>query len=137
MLLFDPEIERSLRELPRFCRDQNTMNQQLSERRMLADFVMPTMANESGGIVIPEIANQHFELKPAVMQMVQNKSYHGMPGEDPYAHLSSFNNVCQTFKMQGVTNDAVRLLLFPFSLKDRHNFGWRVYHAILSLRGRV
>ena len=120
ILLFNPKIELTLRAIRRTRRQDNMANnQQLGERRTLADYVMPTMTNESGGIVIPDVGDRHFELKPAIIQMVQNNSFHGLAGEDPYAHLSSFNNVCQTFKMHGMSDGEVRLRLFPFSLKDK------------------
>ncbi|XP_073120166.1 uncharacterized protein [Henckelia pumila] len=37
--------------------------------------------------------------------------------EDPYAHLDHFLSICDTFKVNGVTSNAVRLWLFPFSLQ--------------------
>lgn len=44
--------------------------------------------------------------------------FRGMPGEDPNEHIRNFLEVCDTFKMQGMSEDAARLKLFPFSLKD-------------------
>jgi hypothetical protein len=36
--------------------------------------------------------------------------------EDANAHLQHFLKICSTFTIQGVTQDAIRLHLFPFSL---------------------
>ncbi|XP_073122386.1 uncharacterized protein [Henckelia pumila] len=41
----------------------------------------------------------------------------GVLYEDPNAHLEQFLSICDTFKFNGVTTDAIRLRLFPFSLK--------------------
>jgi len=39
--------------------------------------------------------------------------------EDPYKHLDEFLEICTTVKIQNFTDDALKLRLFPFSLKDR------------------
>ena len=51
--------------------------------------------------------------------MVQNNQFGGLQGEDSYAHILTFINVCTTFKINGVTNDAIRPRLFPFSVKEK------------------
>ncbi|KAL5570763.1 hypothetical protein UlMin_020360 [Ulmus minor] len=42
-----------------------------------------------------------------------------MSKDDPNAHISSFLEVCDLYKINGVSEDAVRLRVFPFSLQDR------------------
>ena len=39
-----------------------------------------------------------------------------MPNEDPYAHLATYIEICNTVRIVGVPEDAVRLSLFSFSL---------------------
>ena len=123
-LYFDSEIELTLRNM---CRDQrnrrdnrfNSNNMAQPERRTLGDFAMPDVSGSFGGIVAPTIANNNFEIKPSIIHMVQNNQFGGLQGEDPYAHILTFLNVCATFKINGVTDDAIRLRLFPFSVKDK------------------
>ncbi|XP_062118742.1 uncharacterized protein LOC133832412 [Humulus lupulus] len=79
------------------------------------------MFNElNPGIVRPEIQEAQFELKPVMFQMLQTVGqFSGMPTEDPHLHLRSFLEVSDSFKLQGVSEEALRLKLFPFSLRDR------------------
>lgn len=42
-----------------------------------------------------------------------------LPNDDPNGHISNFLEICDTFKHSGVTNDAICLKLFPFSLRDK------------------
>ena len=51
--------------------------------------------------------------------MVQNNQFGGLRGEDPYAHILTFLNVCATFKINSVTDDAIRLRLFSFLVRDK------------------
>ena len=42
--------------------------------------------------------------------------FHGLPNEDPYSHLATYIEICNTVKLVGVLEDAIRLSLFSFSL---------------------
>jgi len=42
--------------------------------------------------------------------------FHGLPNEDPYSHLATYTEICNTVKLAGVPEDAIRLGLFSFYL---------------------
>jgi hypothetical protein len=62
------------------------------------------------------VGDGNFELKPVLINMVQANPFSNKPNEDANAHFQHFLEVCRTFTIREVTNDAIRLLLFPFSL---------------------
>jgi len=51
--------------------------------------------------------------------MVQQSQFGGTPLDDPNLHLAIFLEVCDMFKLNRVSTDAIRLHLFPFSLRDK------------------
>ena len=48
--------------------------------------------------------------------MVQATLFCGKSHEDANAHLQYFLEICSTFTIKGVTQEAISLYLFPFSL---------------------
>jgi hypothetical protein len=44
--------------------------------------------------------------------------FRGTPFEDPYLHIRDFFDLCKTQNIHGLTPEHIRLILFPFSLKD-------------------
>ena len=71
-------------------------------------------------IVRPPVEANTFELKPSMIQMIQHRTqFAGLPNEDPNQHISDFIELCDTVKYPGVSQDAIRLRLFSFSLRDK------------------
>ncbi|MCI44189.1 hypothetical protein A2U01_0065428, partial [Trifolium medium] len=72
------------------------------------------------GIIRPEITAAQFEFKPMMFKMLQTVGqFSGAVTEDPHLHLKQFLEVASNFKISGVTDDAFRLRLFSYSLRDR------------------
>ena len=52
----------------------------------------------------------------SLIQLIQGNLFYGLPSEDSYAHLAIYIEICNTVKIVGVLEDAIRLNLFSFSL---------------------
>ncbi|KAI4330380.1 hypothetical protein MLD38_028672 [Melastoma candidum] len=120
---FDPEIERTFRLCLREQKEairQQTMenNNQEVKLRIMRDYAQPHV-HERSSIVKPTIQANTFEIKPAVITMLQNSSFGGSPSEDPHGHITNFLEICDTFRYNGVSSEAIRMRLFPFSLRDK------------------
>lgn len=64
--------------------------------------------------------NNNWQIPSNVMTTIANSTqFHGLEEEDAPGHLSCFVCICDTFRINGVTEDAIYLLLFPFSLSGR------------------
>jgi hypothetical protein len=83
--------------------------------RCINEFSSSSSANIRTG---PEmnIRDGSFELKLALINMVQQSPFCGKASEDANAHLQHFLEICSTFTIWGVTQGVVRLHLSPFSL---------------------
>ena len=60
-----------------------------------------------------------FEIKMGLITMVQASPFCGKANEDVSAHLQQFLEICSTFVIKGVSQDAIRLCLFLFALQGR------------------
>ncbi|XP_044489283.1 uncharacterized protein LOC123213766 [Mangifera indica] len=95
------------------------MEDNINNQRVLRDFAITTTHDGYSSVVRPAVVVNNFEIKPSIVQMGQQNQFRGLENEDPHVHLSRFSQICDTFKMNGVSEDAIKLRLFPFSLKDR------------------
>ena len=86
--------------------------------RALKDYFVPNVGVSS--IRRPPIQANDFEIKPTIIQMIQSSvQFRGLANDDPNLHIANFLEICDTFKHNGVTDDAIRLRLFPFSLNNK------------------
>nr|GEU98929.1 reverse transcriptase domain-containing protein [Tanacetum cinerariifolium] len=68
-------------------------------------------------IVIPEILAKFFEIKTNLLQLVQANKFYGFERDNPHTHISNFKRMTPTLKYRDVLNDAIKLMLFPYSLE--------------------
>nr|GEV61000.1 reverse transcriptase domain-containing protein [Tanacetum cinerariifolium] len=92
--------------------------------RTMKELCQPSLNGRGGPIAPIAIQETKFGLKNDMIQQVQNYcQFHGLPGDDANKHLGKFFHVTQSIKVNGVTDDALRLYLFPHSL-THHATAW-------------
>ena len=129
----DIELEKTLRSLRKIKKAENSTmaderQEQNDEHREAArrppitetmeDFGRPIIQDEYSAIRQPAFEANNFELKPALITMVQQHQFTGHPTEDPNEHLGGFLRMANTVKLNGVRPEVIKLHLFPFSLRD-------------------
>lgn len=142
---FDPEPERTLRRRLAQQRLATNMGERLTEEeiearieqrvaerlaqreqelqlenatRSLRDLTFATMSYEYPGSIVSPENEGTFELRPAFISLISQHQYGGGALEDPHAHMERFIRNCNTYKVNNVSPDTIRLSLFPFSLRD-------------------
>nr|GEU77755.1 reverse transcriptase domain-containing protein [Tanacetum cinerariifolium] len=70
-------------------------------------------------IVIPKILAENFEIKMNLLQLVQDNKFHGHENDNPHTHINNFKRMTATLKYTDVPNDAIKLMIFSYSLEDR------------------
>ncbi|CAH9077857.1 unnamed protein product [Cuscuta europaea] len=101
---------------PHNQQDQGQFMRQQQGRRLL-DYVAGEI-EEQDSILYPGVDAANFEIKPALISLVSANKFGGSKSEDPTSHVKQFLRVLQTLKLNGASVDAIRLRLFPFSLRD-------------------
>jgi hypothetical protein len=64
-----------------------------------------------------DITTTHYEIKPSTIQSLP--TFLGLTHENPYDFLSEFQTICSTIQLMGFIEDALKMHLFIFALKDR------------------
>jgi hypothetical protein len=90
--------------------------------KTLHEFSAPTTANIHTGPAV-NVGDNGFELKLALINIVQANQFCGKAHEDANAHLQHFLEICSTSTIKGVTRDAILLRLFPFSFLGKRSNG--------------
>ncbi|XP_050156238.1 uncharacterized protein LOC126630148 [Malus sylvestris] len=123
LLEFEPEIEKILREIRREQREVSEKEKQqeskmaLVQNETMGDLDMPTIPESPSSIALPAAA-RNYELKTIHFNMMP--SFHGMSTEDPLAHIRDiFNMVSNMALVEGVTEEHLRMKVFPYTMKDK------------------
>jgi len=89
----------------------------MAQEATLRDYFAPLATGPPTCIVLPETTALSYGIRPQIVSMLPK--FHGFDREDPYQHLNKFLTVLNTFKERDLSDEEVRLRLFPFSLEDR------------------
>ena len=84
----------------------------------MEDFWRPVIRYEYSAVRQPAIEANNFELKPALITMVQQHQYTGHPSEDHNKHMGIFIRMANTVMLNGVRPEVIKMQLFHFSLRD-------------------
>ncbi|GJS33100.1 reverse transcriptase domain-containing protein [Tanacetum coccineum] len=92
--------------------------------RSMEELCQSSIDGRGGPIALIPIQATDFGLRHHMIQQVQNTSqFHGLPGDDANRHIDKFLEITQHMKQNGVSDDAHRLSLFPYSL-THHAIAW-------------
>jgi len=117
---FDPKIEAAARRQSREVRRKKRAEVSMADdHKVLCDYALPQASSITSSIVSPAVEANNLELSPAFISFVEQEQYVAHPFENPNAHLRKFLAKCDTIKINGASSDAIRLRLFPFSLRDK------------------
>ncbi|GJR89098.1 reverse transcriptase domain-containing protein [Tanacetum coccineum] len=92
--------------------------------RSIKELCQPSIDGQGRPIAPILIQAMDFGLHHHMIQQVQNTcQFHGLPGDDSNRHIDKFLEITQHMKQNGVSDDALRLSLFPYSLAH-HAIAW-------------
>ena len=103
--------EARMGQLPR-----DDIGNQMLMRINLRDIQRPVIGTSPSCIRLSAAA-RNYELKNIHFSMLP--SFHGLPSEDPLTFVREFYTTIQTFPLNGLTEDELRMRCFPYTLKDR------------------
>jgi len=88
----------------------------MAEERTLKEYATTSTEEPNVIIVYLTVEGNNFEIKPALIYLMQQNQFFGSPTEDPNLHVSNFLRLSGTLKANQVV---IRLHLFPLFLRDR------------------
>ncbi|GJZ77792.1 hypothetical protein Tco_0642464 [Tanacetum coccineum] len=83
----------------------------------IEQYLALSQENQAPGVVKPKIeSNVNFEIKSQFMQELREETFSGNKNEDAHDHVDRVLNIVSLFNILGVSQDAVLLRVFPFTL---------------------
>ncbi|GKC22232.1 reverse transcriptase domain-containing protein [Tanacetum coccineum] len=89
----------------------------MADTRTMSELLQAPTEGYGDAIVIPAILAKNFELKVGLLTLVTSSQFHGFERDDPHSHIRWFNKITSTLKYKNVPHEAIKLMLFPFSLE--------------------
>ncbi|GJS51515.1 reverse transcriptase domain-containing protein [Tanacetum coccineum] len=89
----------------------------MADTRTMSELLQAPTEGYGDAIVIPAILAENFKLKVGLLTLVTSSQFHGFERDDPHSHICWFNKITSTLKYKNVPHEAIKLMLFPFSLE--------------------
>nr|GEV85042.1 reverse transcriptase domain-containing protein [Tanacetum cinerariifolium] len=89
----------------------------MADNRTMEEMLQAPTEGYGDAIVVPDIPAENFEIRTGLLSLIQVNQFHGFKSNNPHDHIRSFNRITSTLKFRDVPNDAIKLMLFPYSLK--------------------
>nr|GFA33101.1 reverse transcriptase domain-containing protein [Tanacetum cinerariifolium] len=90
----------------------------------MKELCQPSINGQGRPLALIPIQATNLGLRHHTIQQVQNScQFHGLPSDDANRHIDKFLEVTQHMKQNGVSDDALHLSLFPYSL-THHATAW-------------
>ncbi|GJS77314.1 hypothetical protein Tco_0727195 [Tanacetum coccineum] len=108
-LLFDLEEDDMAGQAPPQC--------PIPYLRPMEELLQAPTDGVGDAIAVPPVLANQFKLKIGLLNLVTAIRYHVLNNMKPHSHIRRFMKITQTIKLNNVSSDVVKLLLFPFSLE--------------------
>ncbi|XP_061350043.1 uncharacterized protein LOC133295257 [Gastrolobium bilobum] len=90
-----------------------------ADNPLMDTILAPSFNSPNSSIIHPEVGNNNWELKSVNIQLVERAQFGREDDEDPHRFIDRFLMICDSTKHLQVSNDAIRLRMFPFALKGK------------------
>nr|GEV28997.1 reverse transcriptase domain-containing protein [Tanacetum cinerariifolium] len=88
----------------------------MADQRTMVELLRAPTEGYAEAIVVPSILAEQFELKHSLINIMTSDQFFGLEKDNPHNHIRWFNKITSTIKYKDVSNSAIKLMLFPFSL---------------------
>nr|GEV63701.1 reverse transcriptase domain-containing protein [Tanacetum cinerariifolium] len=88
----------------------------MADQRTMAELLRAPTEGYAEAIVVSSILAEQIELKHSLINMMTSDQFFGLEKDNPHDHIRWFNKITSTIKYKDVSNSAIKLMLFPFSL---------------------
>ena len=122
LITCDSDIEHTLRKIrdernSKLPKEHTTDTMAGASHIALQDhYISPTYITPSC-LRLPDVTATHYEIKPSTIHSLL--AFLGLTHKNPYDFLSEFQTICSTIQLRGFTEDALKMHLYIFALKDR------------------
>nr|GEW07541.1 DNA-directed DNA polymerase [Tanacetum cinerariifolium] len=89
----------------------------MADNRTKEEILQAPTEGYGDAILVPDILAENFEIRTGLLSLIQANQFHGFESNNPHDHIRSFNRITSTLKFRNVPNDAIKLMLFPYSLE--------------------